>query len=105
MPTQRGALKRDDNNVPLGWLANNITTKTTTAVKTSAGILLGISINKVGSTDTITVYDNAAATGTIIASITVQAGVPFYKLPAAFNNALTVVSGGGTAGDYTVFYI
>lgn len=84
---------------------NNITTKTDTVVKSGAGHLHSIVINKPGSTDTLTVYDNTAASGTKIASITVTASVNFVFLyDVAFSTGLTVTSGGGTAGDYTVTY-
>lgn len=83
----------------------NITTKTTTVCRTGSGIFRGITINKAGSTDTLTVYDNTAASGTIIATITVASGIALYEYNATFVNGLTVVSGGGTAGDYTVTFI
>jgi hypothetical protein len=83
----------------------NITTKTDTAVKASAGHLHAIVINKAGSSDTLTVYDNTAASGTKIASITVTASVGFvYLYDCAFSTGLTITSGGTTAGDYTVIY-
>jgi len=82
--------------------ATNITTKTTTTVKSGAGFLEGITINKIGTTDTLTIYDNTAASGTVIGTITVQATTPYYPYKARFSTGLTVVSGGGTAGDYTV---
>lgn len=86
-----------------GYNPTNITSKTTTVVKTGPGVFRGIVINAPGSTDTLTVYDNTAASGTKIGTITVTAGFP-YIYDAAFTTGLTVVSGGGTAGDYTVLW-
>lgn len=83
---------------------NNITTKTTTVVKSGAGVLMGITINKQGSTDTIQIYDNTAGSGTLIASITDTTKASVYNYDVAFATGLTIVSGGTTAGDYTVRY-
>lgn len=83
----------------------NITSKTTTTCKTGPGVLKAIIINKAGSSDTLTVYDNTAGSGTTIGSITVTASVNFvFTYEAAFSTGLTVVSGGTTAGDYTVIW-
>lgn len=83
----------------------NITTKTDTVVKSSSGHLHGIIINKPGSSDTLTIYDNTSATGTKIGTITVTASVNFsFFYDCAFSTGLTITSGGTTAGDYTVIY-
>lgn len=86
-----------------GYTPTNITSKTTTVVKTGPGVLRRIVINAPGSSDTLTLYDNTAASGTKIATITVTAGFP-YEYDALFSTGLTVVSGGTTAGDYTVLW-
>jgi hypothetical protein len=83
----------------------NITSKTTTVVKTGPGVLKSIIINKAGSADTLTIYDNTAGSGTTIGTITVTASVNFvFNYEAAFSTGLTIVSGGTTAGDYTVIW-
>jgi hypothetical protein len=88
-----------------GYNYTNITTKTTTTAKTGSGVLHGIVINKAGSADTLTVYDNTAGSGTTIGTITVTSSVNFVFLyDVAFSTGLTVVSGGTTAGDYTVIW-
>lgn len=102
--TQHGSLTKDDNGMSVGWSYKNITTAATTDVKASPGILRGIVINKPGSSDTLTVYDNTAASGTKIASITVNSSTTFYPFHATCQVGLTVVSG-GTPGDYTVIYV
>lgn len=82
----------------------NITTKVTNnAIKTGAGRLAGIVVNKLGSADTITIYDSLTATGTIIATIT-SPPVGRLTFDVAFGTGLTIVTGGTTAGDYTVCY-
>lgn len=80
----------------------NITTKTDTAICAKACTLGTIVINKVGTADTLLVYNNTACSGALIASITVQAAVPEYAYNIRASVGLCVTSGGGTAGDYTV---
>ena len=83
----------------------NITTKTSTQVKTGAGTLARIVINKAGSADTLALYDNSACSGTLIGTITVAASVNnSITYSAAFGAGLCIISGGTTAGDYTVVY-
>ena len=49
---------------------SNINTNTTSTVKSGAGVLKRIVVNKVGaSSNTCTIYDNTTATGTIIGTI------------------------------------
>ncbi len=92
MPTQRGTLKKDDNGVACGWTYLNIVlaAPTTTAVTTTV----------------VTVYDSLAASGTVIATITVPASPMPVTLTydAAFNTGLTIVTA-TAASDITVSYI
>ena len=49
---------------------SNINTNTTSTVKSGAGVLKRIVVNKVGTlSNTCTIYDNTTATGTIIGTI------------------------------------
>lgn len=90
--------------VSYGFTPLGITTKTTTLVKTGAGMIGDITINKSGSTDTITVYDALTATGTPLATITSPTvGMKFCEL-YKFTTGLCIVTGGTTAGNYTVSY-
>lgn len=104
--TSRGALVRDDNAFPVGWLSSHIATQTTTNVKTTPGILHSITINTPLATGTITVYDANAGTSNAIAIIvTPTAGQPetlFYDVVC--NNGITVVTGVATQ-DITIAYI
>lgn len=108
MPTQRGALKKDDNGFSVGWGFLNIVlaAPTTTAVKTSPGILHSITFNKPIATGVITIYDSLAASGTIIGTITIPASpqpvTVFYDV--AFATGLTIVTA-TAAQDITVSYI
>jgi len=99
----------DPNNPTLcyapGYSYNNITTKTNTVVKSSAGTLVQVDINAPGTSDTLTIYDNTTCTGTKIGTITVpSSGTVFFPFNVKFGTGLCITSGGGAAGDYTVVY-
>ena len=90
--------------VSFGFTPVEITTKTTTLLKSGPGMIGDITVNTVGTADTITVYDALTATGTPIATIS-GAPIPhnskwceLYR----FSVGCTVVTGGTTAGKYTV---
>ena len=82
----------------------NITTATTTTCRTGAGILNYITINKAVAAGVITVYDNTAASGTKIATITepnpVTQNWGTIPIGVAFKTGLTVVT--GAADDLTI---
>ena len=103
-----GQLTRDGNGVPIGWNYANVTlaAPTTTTVKTGAGVLHSITLNKPTATAIIIIYDNTAASGTIIGTITVPASpqpVTLYY-DATFNTGLTLRTT-TAASDITVTYI
>jgi hypothetical protein len=90
--------------VSFGFTPLGITTKTTTLVKAGAGMVGDITINATGTADTITVYDALTAVGTPIATITSPTiGMKFCEL-YRFSVGLTIVTGGTTAGNYTVSF-
>ena len=79
----------------------NITTATTTLVKSGAGVLRGIQVNTTAA-GTIGVFDGLTAVnpiGTLALSI-----VPgmYFSIPARFKTGLTIVTGG--ASDISVFF-
>lgn len=84
----------------------NITTDATfAAVKSGAGILHTICVNTPAATETITVYDNTAASGTKIASLTSFASVGgCFLYDANFTTGLTIVTA-TAAGDITVTWL
>jgi hypothetical protein len=106
MITLFGALKKDDNAVPVGWQFLNITGDATTAVKATPGMLHTITLNNPIATETITIYDNTAASGTKIGTITVPASPMPVTLTydIVFTAALTIVTATATS-DITVSYI
>lgn len=80
----------------------HISTSTTTTVKATSGLLDSIVVNNPGTAATVTVYDNTAASGTVLAVLGGLAGASTlsYKLP--FSTGLTIVTTG--APDLTVLY-
>lgn len=83
----------------------NITTDTTTTVKSGAGFLHLITINAPTATETITIYDNTAGSGTKIGTITIPASPMPVTLTydVAFGTGLTLVTATATS-DITVSY-
>jgi len=79
---------------------------TTTVVKSGQGILHTITFNKPAATGVVTIYDNTAASGTIIGTITVPANPQPVTLhyDATFDTGLTIVTA-TAAQDITVTYL
>lgn len=93
--------------VPISLAADNyvnITTKTTTAVKAGPGTLGKLVVNKLGTADTVAIYDSLAASGTLVATFTAPL-VGTYAFDVTMATGITVVTGGTTAGDYTVTFV
>lgn len=80
---------------------NNITTATTTTVKTGAGFLHSITINTTAA-GTITIYDNTAGSGTKIGTLASSVGQQTFFYDVQFATGLTIVT--GAASDITVSY-
>jgi hypothetical protein len=90
-----------------GTAYKNITTATTTAVKSGVGFLHALTINTYVASATITIYDNTAASGTKIGTITlpstITADAPVtLTFDVGFATGLTIVTSGAT--DVTVSY-
>ena len=86
---------------------SNIASATTTVVKTTPGQLRRIIINKPVISTTITIYDNTAASGTKIATITNPGTLLDAQIQLEygvnFTIGLTIVTSG--ADDITVVYL
>lgn len=83
-------------------LYRNITSASTTVVKSGGGVLQRIVINTTAAA-TITVYDNTAGSGTTIATIAASPVIgSVFNFDVAFNTGLTVVTAG--ASNITVVY-
>lgn len=103
----KGSLLRDDNAAATG-VGNykNITTQTTTLVKSGAGFLFGLDFTATAA-GTITIYDGLDATGVKMRTITspgtlLQSEVN-KVLNLAFSIGLTIVTGGASQ-DIVVSY-
>lgn len=92
----------------VGYSYQNITlaAPTTTVVKTGSGVLHSIVFNKPTILSVVTLYDNTAASGTLIGTITIPASpIPVTLIyDIAFTTGLTVVSA-TAASDFTVTFI
>jgi hypothetical protein len=88
-----------------GYTYSHLAANATTTVKSGAGTLHAIVINTQGATDTITMYDNTAGSGTVIGVIndgsTSAVSIPY---DIAFATGLTLVVAGTTSPDITVSY-
>jgi len=73
----------------------------TVVVKSGPGHLHTVSVNTIGATVTLTIYDNTAGSGSIIALITPDF-VDSNIYDVAFNTGLTVVTTATTPGSYTL---
>ena len=79
-----------------------IATATTTTVKSGTGRLHSISIGETAA-GAITVYDNTAASGTIIAVFKASVAEQTFILDVKFTTGLTIVTAG--ASKLTVSYL
>lgn len=68
-----------------------ISTQTTTTVKSGAGYCPVITIGE-SAAGAITVYDNTAASGTVLAVFKASIAEGSYHIKASFKNGLTVVT-------------
>ncbi|MBI1196757.1 MAG: hypothetical protein GC203_02735 [Phenylobacterium sp.] len=84
-----------------GAAPTHITTNTTTTAKSGAGVWANVCINKTGSAEAPTVYDNTAASGTVLAVINDAGAEGCREYNLSFAIGLTIVSAGTTAGDHT----
>ena len=86
--------------------ATNISTATTTTVKSGGGVLVRIVCNKAVASGVITIYDNTAGSGTLIGTITEPATLLatqwMLDYGCGFATGLTIVT--GQADDLTVIW-
>lgn len=80
---------------PFGHSYTYISTATTTVVKSGAGTLIGIVVNG-GTTGTITVYDNTAASGTTPFVFDTTNAIASYRFDVGFSTGCTIVTSAAT---------
>jgi hypothetical protein len=91
--------------VSAGYSFTNISTATTTVVKNGAGTLHAVIVNSKGTVaSTLTVYDNTAGSGTIIAIIDSLNLSGTFEYDIDFATGCTIVSTGTVAPNFTVSY-
>jgi len=79
----------------------NITSATTTTVKSGRGTLKSIIVNTTAA-GTITIYDNTAGSGTKIGTLKASVVEGVYEYNCRFLTGLTIVT--GAASDITVIW-
>ena len=97
------------NSIPIPpyLLSKNITTNTTTVVKTSAGVVGCVIINSPGgSSNTATIYgtNNSTYYGKLATIDTTVTGNPERCYGMIGSDGITVVTATGTAADLTITY-
>lgn len=80
---------------PFGHTSTYISTATTTTPHSVAGVLHSITIQG-GTAGTVIVYDNTAASGTILASFDSTNALATYTFNVAFGTGLTVITSAAT---------
>lgn len=86
------------------YLYSHINTNTNTVLKQNPAFLHTVVINAQGTSEVLTIFDNTACSGTVIAAITLAATDQFFLYDVQTNVGLCVTSSGTTAGDYTVSF-
>ena len=80
------------NQVQESFSPKLITSATgTNVIKSQEGSFGGIFVSSIGGTPTIKVYDNTAASGTVLLDTFIPVAATFYRGPAGFATGLTVV--------------
>jgi hypothetical protein len=88
-----------------GALPANITTSTSTQIKTGQGILFGLSVNTGASGAAIALYDGTSTAGTKLGAFSAAAqGYVIYPVGIQFLVGLFAVTTGSPAADVTVTY-
>ena len=88
----------------LAFKYTNITGQATTTIKSGSGVLHTICVNTAAATETITIYDNTAGSGTKIGTATVYASTnPCLTYDIYFATGLTIVTDTASS-DLTISY-
>ena len=83
------------------FTANHIATATTTVVLTGSGTLHALTVNTTAA-GAITIYDNTAGSGTVIAIFPNSAVVGTYLYDVAVGTGITIVT--AAASDITISF-
>lgn len=85
----------------------NITTNTTTTVKTGPGMIHTLVVNTTPTgANSVTIFDSTTGSGTKIGTFAVTATDTFMLYDVGFANGLTIVTTAATTpGDYTISWL
>ena len=87
-----------------GFSYNNISTDTTTQVKSGAGVIHSVSVNTAGTVaSSVSIYDSTTTTTPVIAIVSALA-TGYFILDASFSSGLRVVTTGTVAPNVTITY-
>lgn len=88
-----------------GYSFHRSASNATTTIKSGAGVLKRVTVNTLGSaSNTCTIYDNTAGSGTIIAVIDPTLAQGTFEYDLVFSTGLTIVTATGSAADLTLVY-
>ena len=88
-----------------GYSFHRSASNATTTIKSGAGVLKRVTVNTVGSaSNTCTIYDNTAGSGTVIAVIDPTSAQGSIEYDLVFSTGLTIVTATGSAADLTLVY-
>jgi hypothetical protein len=90
--------------VSAGYSFLHLNALASTLVKTGAGVLHSLTINNIGATATVTVYDGTSTSGTEIAALGGTLGFGNVLYDAKFATGLYIVIAGTTSPDITLTY-
>jgi hypothetical protein len=89
-----------------GYNYSHQSSNTSGNLKASAGVLHNVTINTKGATsNTLTLYENTTASGTVIAVIDTTAQIQTLNFDVSFSTGLSFALAGGTAADVTIGWV
>ncbi len=89
---------------PPGFFYKNIATNASTQLKSAAGFLHAITINNIGTTETLTIFDNTSCAGTTIGTTGALTAQQTLIFDVNYYTGLCITSAGTTTGNWTVSY-
>lgn len=95
MGTKLDAVNDAVTTYPLGHSSTYISTATTTICKSGAGVLKGIVLGETAA-GAITIYDNTAGSGTVLAVLKSSIAENYFEFELAFTTGLTIVTAGAS---------
>lgn len=94
------------DNIPADHKWTHVNAIGTATPLATGGKLVGVTINKAGDTNTLTLYDSASGTNANVIAV-INTAVTEYRdfKGAKLTNGLAYACAGGTAADVTLLYV